>query len=121
MMPADRFEIDADRFESFQGSHPETIGKCGFLAFADFADKAAVAVRNGREGMNRQNQPGSWTCTRVTNETECWSKSSTSLAKSASERVSRSTCSRLGVQSTFPIAMHYATRVFSSSTSTHQR
>jgi hypothetical protein len=26
-----------------------------------------------------------------TNETECWSNSSTSLAKSASERVSRST------------------------------
>ncbi len=42
-MRVDRFEIDADRFESFQGSHPETIGKCGFLAFADFADKAAIA------------------------------------------------------------------------------
>ena len=23
MLPADRFEIDADRFESFQGSHPD--------------------------------------------------------------------------------------------------
>ena len=28
---------------------------------------------------------------------------------------------KIGGQSTFPIAMHYATRVFSSSTSTHQR
>ena len=35
------------RFESSRPSHPETVGKCGFLAFADFADKAAIALRNG--------------------------------------------------------------------------
>ncbi len=35
------------RFESSRPSHPETVGKCGFLAFADFADKAAIAYGTG--------------------------------------------------------------------------
>jgi len=54
MMRVDRFEIDADRFESFQGSHPETIGKFGFLAFAD---KAAIAVRNGHATQKPAQSP----------------------------------------------------------------
>jgi hypothetical protein len=32
------------RFESFRPSQPETIGKCGFLAFADFAQNAFGAI-----------------------------------------------------------------------------
>jgi hypothetical protein len=53
MMRPDRFEIDADRFESFQGSQPVRSLRCGFRVWENRREFRGLGVVTRVSGAQR--------------------------------------------------------------------